>query len=76
MNTPAKSYLENEPLEKLRRFHQNTERLRRRFQLEQMTNYKRSHTERIEQLDRLLEAIQEQIDIKTLEKEGGRTWYA
>lgn len=76
MNTPAKSYLKNEPLEKLKRFHQNTDRIRRRFQFEQMTNYKRSHAERIEQLEKLLEVIQEQIDIKTLENEGGREWYA
>ena len=76
MNTPAKSYLKNEPLDKLKRFHQNTDRIRRRFVFEQMTNYQRSHTERIEQLERLLEVIQEQIDIKTLENEGGQTWYA
>ena len=76
MNSPAKDYLKNEPLAKLQRFHKHTERLRHRFKLEQMAFWQRSHEERIDQLDKLLEVIQEQIDIKTLESEGGREWCA
>lgn len=65
---------ENEPIETLFNFYRATEKLRDRYTRSQVTNYQRETTEQIERLNRWLEAIQEQIDIKILEIEGARKW--